>query len=270
LIDFHCHLDLYPDPGASAARCRDNGDYVLSVTTTPRAWRGTLKLAADAPRVRTALGFHPQLAHERHAELPLFEALVGEARYVGEIGLDGGQEYRAHLEIQTRCFERILTTCARAGGRVMTIHSRGAANEVLDALEQHPEAGVSVLHWFSGTRKQLDRAVALGCWFSVGPAMVRGMKGRQLLASMPRNRVLTETDGPFARGVDGPLMPGEVGPAVAAFGAVWRIDPTEAQNQLDLNLRVIGGLADASLAASGTRAPSVMASTRSAARSPGK
>jgi TatD DNase family protein len=273
VIDFHCHLDLYPDPHGSAALCRESGDYILSVTTTPRAWHGTLKLAIDAPRVRTALGFHPQLAHARHTEVPLFEALLGEARYVGEIGLDGGAEYRAHLEVQTRCFERILTACARAGGRVMTIHSRGAADEVLDAVEQHPGAGIAVLHWFSGTRKQLDRAVALGCWFSVGPAMVRGVKGRQLLASMPRNRVLTETDGPFGKGVDGPLMPGQVGPAVAACGAVWRIDPTEAQGQLDLNLRTIGGLADAPLAPSAARearAPSVMAATRSAARSPGE
>jgi TatD DNase family protein len=189
------------------------------------------------------LGFHPQLAHERHTELPLFEALVGEARYVGEIGLDGGPEHRAHLEVQTRCLQRILTACSRAGGRVMSIHSRGAADEVLDVLEQQPEAGISVLHWFSGTRKQLDRAVKLGCWFSVGPAMVRGLKGRQLLAAMPRNRVLTETDGPFGKGVDGPLMPGQVGPAVAACGATWQIDLTEAQDQLDSNLRTIGGLA---------------------------
>ncbi len=253
MIDFHCHLDLYSDPHASAARCRDSGDYILSVTTTPRAWRGTLKLAIDAPRIRTALGFHPQLAYERHTELPLFEALVGEARYVGEIGLDGGPDHRTHLEVQTRCFERILTACARVGGRVMTIHSRGAADEVLDALERHPEAGTSVLHWFSGTRKQLDRAVELGCWFSVGPAMVRGMKGRQLLASMPRSRVLTETDGPFGKGVDGPLMPGQVGSAVAACGATWQIDSTEAQVQLDRNLRTIGGLADAPLSVNQAR-----------------
>jgi TatD DNase family protein len=126
----------------------------------------------------------------------------------------------------------------------MTIHSRGAANEVLDALEQHPGAGISVLHWFSGNRKQLDRAVALGCWFSVGPAMVRGIKGRQLLAAMPRNRVLTETDGPFGKGIVGPLMPGQVGPAVDACSATWRIDPTEAQDQLYMNLRTICDIAN--------------------------
>jgi len=244
LIDFHCHLDLYPDPHASAARCRESGAYILSVTKTPRAWRGTLKLAIGAPRIRTALGFHPQLAHERHAELPLFEALIGEARYIGEIGPDGGPEHRAYLDIQTRCFERVLTACAGAGGRAMTIHSRGAADEVLDALERHPDAGTPVMHWFSGSPKQLDRAIALGCWFSVGPAMLRGKKGRQLLASMPRDRVLTETDGPFGQGADGPLLPGQVASAEEACGAAWQATRAEIRNQLARNLRILSNRAE--------------------------
>lgn len=39
----------------------------------------------------------------------------------------------------------------------------------------------------------------MGCWFSVGPAMLQGARGTELVARMPRDRVLTESDGPFAR-----------------------------------------------------------------------
>src|ERR1700741_2594809 len=88
VIDFHCHLDLYPDPHAVRDECARRGLYVLSVTTTPSAWNGTFALSRDAPRIRTALGLHPQLAYERHSELDLFESLIAETRYVGEIGLD--------------------------------------------------------------------------------------------------------------------------------------------------------------------------------------
>lgn len=112
MIDFHCHLDLYPDPTAVVAACRERGDHVLSVTTPPRVWRGTLGLARGAPRIRTALGLHPELAHLRHGELPLFEGLLSEARYVGEVGLDGSPELRPHQEVQRRCFGRILRACA--------------------------------------------------------------------------------------------------------------------------------------------------------------
>lgn len=62
--------------------------YVLSVTTTPKAWYGTSLLAKDCPRIRTAaLGLHPQLAHERWQELELFDALLSQTRYVSEVAL---------------------------------------------------------------------------------------------------------------------------------------------------------------------------------------
>lgn len=240
MIDFHCHLDLYPDPAAAAAACRQQGHYVLSVTTTPRAWRGTLALSKGAPRVRTALGLHPQLAHERHGELPLFEALLPETRYVGEVGLDGSPELRPHQEVQRRCFDRILAACAAAGGRVLTVHSRRAADAVLDAWERKPGAGTMILHWFTGSRRELERAAGLGCWFSVGPAMVRSSRGRDALAAMPPDRILTETDGPFATGLKGPLGPGEVEEAVAACGVSWRVPHDEAGHRLAENLRQLG------------------------------
>src|SRR4051794_11064746 len=96
MIDFHCHLDLYPDPHAVARACVERGLYVLSVTTTPSAWIGTEALAGGAARIRTALGLHPQLAHQRKGELVQFEHRISETRYVGEIGLDGAPEFKQH------------------------------------------------------------------------------------------------------------------------------------------------------------------------------
>ncbi len=75
-MDFHCHLDLYPDPVA-VAKCiaRDN-IFVLSVTTAPSAFAGTMKLGAGSILIHTALGLHPQLAAERQRELTLFDHLL--------------------------------------------------------------------------------------------------------------------------------------------------------------------------------------------------
>jgi TatD DNase family protein len=221
VIDFHAHLDLYPDPQATVRECAARGLYVLSVTTTPSAWAGTAALAENASRIRTALGLHPQIAHERKGELPLFERLLPRVRYVGEVGLDGGPEYRPYWPDQEQVFSRVLELCARAGGRIMTIHSRRAATRVLDALEARPGAGIGILHWFSGTQKELSRAVDLGCWFSVGPAMLVGDKGRALVTKMPRDRVLTESDGPFAQ-VDGrPAWPWDADRAVETLAQIW-------------------------------------------------
>ncbi len=134
MIDFHCHLDLYPNAEHVVEDCRNRGIYVLSVTTTPSAWKGTSALAGDASRIRTALGLHPQIAHERLSELTLFDQLLPEAHYVGEIGLDGASEFRQQWPSQVTVFEHILAKCSEAGGRIMTLHSRRASHAVLDRL----------------------------------------------------------------------------------------------------------------------------------------
>ncbi len=77
-IDMHCHLDLYPRPDLVAEESKRRGTYILSVTTTPKAWHGTSLLAKESQRIRTALGLHPQIAHQRSHELDLFDSLLSE------------------------------------------------------------------------------------------------------------------------------------------------------------------------------------------------
>lgn len=237
MIDFHCHLDLYQNPAAIRDECDKRGMYVLSVTTTPSAWNQTSALSSGRKRIRTGLGLHPQIAHERHNELTLFDELLPNARYVGEIGLDGGKEFRPHWQTQTKAFEHILARCSEEGGRIMSIHSRRASRAVLDCLEAHPGAGPAVLHWFSGSLRELDRAVRLGCWFSVGPAMLVGESGQALVARMPRDRVLTESDGPFAQLNGETVMPWHVASAVTELGRIWSLSPEEAGAVVQENLR---------------------------------
>lgn len=177
-----------------------NGHSPFVVSQTVRGDRDkqcVFARAIAAPR-HLQLGFHPQLAHQRRNELPLFGALLPETRYVGEIGLDGDPQFRRYWDSQVSVFEYVLMKCSEAGGRIMSLHSRRASGAVLDYIEKFPDAGTPILHWFSGGFRDLDRAIKLGCWFSVGPAMLASKNGRTLAARMPRERVLTESDGPFA------------------------------------------------------------------------
>lgn len=236
MIDFHAHLDLYPDPVSVVKEVSERGIYVLSVTTTPSAWKGTSALVGPSTRIRTALGLHPQLAHQRASELPLFDEYLGEAKYVGEIGLDGAPEFKPHWQTQLMVFRHILKACRSAGGRIMSIHSRRATTAVLDNLEQQPEAGTPILHWFSGSKRELERAIALGCWFSVGPAMLRAEKARSLVSTMPRERVLTETDGPFAQ-IDGlAAKPWDAHRATEGLAQIWDMPNLEVDRLLHENL----------------------------------
>ena len=233
MIDFHCHLDLYPNPRTVMEECVARGLHVLSVTTTPSAWAGTAALARGAPRIRTALGLHPQIAHERKGELLLFEQLLNDVQYVGEIGLDGGPEYKRYWHDQLAVFRHVLQMCAASGGRILTIHSRRAAASVISELEEYPSAGTPILHWFSGTQTELRRAIDLGC---CGPAMLASEKGRALAAKMPRNRVLLESDGPFARVQGRAALPWDVELAIRSLANVWAEPEDSVRNTLDLNL----------------------------------
>lgn len=237
MIDAHCHLDLYPDPWAVAKEAVRSGVFVVSVTTTPAAWSGTKRLAEEHESIVTALGMHPQLVATRANDIELFEGLVPESSWLGEIGLDGSPECRESLAKQTEVFRRVLKASARAGGRVLSIHSRGAASAVVDELRVHPDAGTPVLHWFSGSARELRDAIEMGCWFSIGEPMVRSKRGRSLIEQMPKNRTLTETDGPFVQIQGRPSHPWDVQNVEAGLAAIWGLEPGNVRSCISDNLK---------------------------------
>jgi TatD related DNase len=110
----------------------------------------------------------------------------------------------------------------------------------------HPAAGVPILHWYSGGQRDLQRAIDEGCWFSVGPAMLLGEKGRKLVGSMPRDRILTEPDGPFATLNGRSALPWDVRTAVEMLAELWKIAVEDVDSLLDENLRKLGRYVSAS------------------------
>ncbi|SAL61500.1 putative deoxyribonuclease YjjV [Caballeronia udeis] len=222
MIDFHCHLDLYPEALRLLPEVSRRNLFTLVVSTSPRAWQATSRVFAGYDNVRVALGLHPEIFEKKQSERELLLENVRNTQFIGEVGLDGSRRFVSTLDVQERLLDDVLGECASRGGKVISLHSRGAATRVLDLIESHPECGLPVLHWFSGTPRELRRATELGCWFSVGPAMLMAEKGRRLLADMPLNRVLPETDGPFAARNGTPWMPWEAisisGTASTLFG----------------------------------------------------
>ena len=132
LVDFHRHLDLYQDHVKQIAECEAAGVFTLSVTTTPRAWSRNQELVSSAKHVKTALGLHPQLVKEHAHEIALWRELLPQARYVGEVGLDASPQFYGSFDVQKAIFKSVLTECARAGGKVLTIHSVRAVRTVLE------------------------------------------------------------------------------------------------------------------------------------------
>lgn len=226
LVDFHCHLDLYPDHAAVIAACDQDQVDTLTVTTTPKAWPRNRDLCAGTRHVRAALGLHPQLIAERADEIVLWETYLKEACYVGEVGLDAGPRFYRSLDQQKRAFEHILRCCAQAGGKVLSVHSVRAAGATLDLIESclPVDRGRVVLHWFTGSRAEARRATDLGCYFSVNLETLTSERGQRLVSSLPSERLLTETDGPFTRIAGRPARPQDVSVTIELLSRTLKTD----------------------------------------------
>jgi TatD DNase family protein len=239
LIDFHCHLDLYPDHAAVIAECEREAVATLAVTTTPKAWRRNIELARTAKHVRVALGLHPQVVADRKSELRIWEALLPEATYVGEVGLDAGPRFYRSFDDQKTVFEHILRACAEAGGKILTVHSVRAVSQVLAHLELHlpQDRGRVVMHWFTGSKAEARRATEMGCYFSINAQMLVKSLHREIVAALPLDRLLSETDGPFTQ-VNGQISrPRDVGRMLPEFAAIRGMSEAALQAALVDNLR---------------------------------
>ena len=241
MIDFHSHLDLYPGALNLLAEVSRRNAFTFVVTTSPRAYVATSRVFAHCPNVHVGLGLHPEVASMKANEEDALVREVASAKLIGEIGLDGSARFRESLSTQERIFERVVRECEHQGGRVMSIHSRGAEARVLQILGRYPQAGTPVLHWFSGGAKDLETAIKLGCWFSIGPAMMRGEKGRQIAARIPMDRVLPETDGPFTQQKGQTLMPWDAWTVRSALAETWQVDEAKAGLILQRNLLTLLG-----------------------------
>lgn len=238
LVDFHCHLDLYPEFEALAVECERRAIYTLAVTTTPRAWAKNKDVAKGKKYVRAALGLHPQLVATHHHEIALWEKCLPEASYVGEVGLDASPQHSRSLPEQQMVFERILKACDEQSGKIISIHSVRTSSLVLQMLEKHIDLqrNAVVLHWFTGSASEAKRAASMGCYFSVNDRMLSSTKGLSVLDSIPRDRILTETDGPFTASTTGTSYPMDVIDCIRRIASNFGGTPEHIGAQVRTNL----------------------------------
>ena len=239
LVDFHCHLDLYPDHAAMIQEVEAAEVFTLAVTTTPKAWTRNHELTKDTRYVRAALGLHPQLVAERADEIVLWEKYLSETRYIGEVGLDAGPKFYKSFDLQKKIFQRVLQCCDTAGGKIITVHSVRSTKAVLDYIEEYLPSNRCkvVMHWFTGTKSEAKRALEMGCYFSLNAAMFDNPRHVSMISSISVDRILTETDGPFTKTLDRPSKPVDVALVVNAIARLHNISDAEVVVKIQKNIR---------------------------------
>ncbi len=160
--------------------------------------------AVDLPFVKLAVGLHPWWVSADECrlaeELRAFDDALPETRYVGEVGLDFSKRRIATRDAQLCAFRHIAGACAKEGGKVLSAHCVKAYDDALSILKGSGclASCTCIFHWFSGSFPQLTQAVDAGCSFSVGARMLETKKGREYAKAIPLQKLLLETDAPFA------------------------------------------------------------------------
>jgi TatD DNase family protein len=149
--------------------------------------------------VYAALGIQPgsvdHLAEqelERTLDLILKQKMNKVMVAIGEIGLDSN--YMRSWNDQLKVFDGMLH-CAESLRLPVIIHSRGAAEQVLERLSSYKLEKV-LLHFFTGSPDSLSKAIENGYYISEGPAAVYSGIIREAVRKVPIMNLLTETDGP--------------------------------------------------------------------------
>lgn len=194
LFDTHSHLDLLKSFDYTIEEIEKKKIYTIAVTNLPILYEKLLS-KIDSKYIKPALGFHPELIEQYQKYIPEMWKLLPQARYIGEVGLDFkvGKDSRV---VQTQFFEELIIRCNDLGGKILTVHSRGSANEVISIIGNTFNSKY-ILHWYSGSLKDLNTALSNGAYFSINYAMVTSSSGQKIIENIPNERLLLESDSPF-------------------------------------------------------------------------
>jgi TatD DNase family protein len=206
LVDSHCHLD-FPDYAGDVesvlARARAAGvGLCLSIGTELGRFARVRAVAEKFPDVWCSVGVHPHEAEKELLDDPaplLAQTHHPKVAGIGETGLDYYYEH-APRAAQARNF-RAHIAAARQAQLPVIVHTRDADDDTIAILQDEMGQGgfTGLIHCFTGTQKLADAALALGFYISVSGIATFKNSGalREVIKSVPLDRLLVETDAPF-------------------------------------------------------------------------
>jgi TatD DNase family protein len=206
LVDSHCHLD-FPDfserlPQVLEAAAGAGVTRMVTISTYVARFETYRALSEGHEAVFFTVGTHPHnAAQEPDTPAERIAALSAHPRCVaiGEAGLDYHYD-KSPRDAQRRVF-RTHIAAARDSGLPLVIHARDADAEMIEILtEEHGRGRFdAILHCYSSGAALARVGVELGFYVSFSGILTFKNSGelRAIAASVPRERLLVETDAPY-------------------------------------------------------------------------
>ncbi len=206
LIDSHVNLhapQFAEDQAEVIARARVAGvERMVTICDRLACFPQVLAIAEAHPDIWCTVGTHPHEAKDDPGleaqsliDLAAHPRVVG----IGETGLDFHYDLSPR-DVQARVF-RAHIAAARETGLPLVVHSREADAEMAETLEAEHARGAFpiLLHCYTSGPELARRAAMLGAWFSVSGIVTfkAAQEVRAVIADMPANRIIVETDCPY-------------------------------------------------------------------------
>jgi TatD DNase family protein len=175
---------------------------------------------------------------------------------IGEIGLDYHWVADRDAFPAQRAVFTFFLEAARAQGKIVNLHTKGAEAEVLHLLRRH-QIERAIVHWYSGPLDIADALVQRGALFTIGVEVHSSPPIQELARRLPPAQLLSETDNPggleWLTGEIG--MPAHLAGVVAELARLRGVGDAEMRQTIRDNFaRLIAGdpyLADVSARISG-------------------
>ena len=156
----------------------------------------TLELGKKSDFILPFIGIHPEKAQDdTESVFKLIDENNKKISGIGEIGLDHTYSNSDEELLKQKEVFRTQLSFAEKFRKPVSIHSRKTLDEILEILPSY-NIPTTLLHWFDGNKKQLQKAMDLDCYVSFGPVMVYSKDKQVLLSKANKDRILVETDGP--------------------------------------------------------------------------
>ena len=156
----------------------------------------TLSLSKQSNLVLPFIGIHPEYANDDLEKIThLIELNQNNISGIGEIGLDPTYvKNNDDTKRQLQVFESLLSS-AEKFHKPVSIHSRKSLDNIFEIMTSY-NTKHALLHWFDGSKKQLQKAMDMDFFVSFGPVMIYANDKQTLLSKAYASKILVETDGP--------------------------------------------------------------------------
>ncbi|NOU63771.1 YchF/TatD family DNA exonuclease [Paenibacillus sp. LMG 31461] len=205
LTDSHTHLNaeqFKDDQDEVIQRALEVGvTRIVNVGFNRETIPSSIELAEKYDFIYSTVGWHPVDAIDMMpGDLEWIESLCQHEKVVaiGEIGLDYYWD-KSPKDVQQRVFREQIRL-ARKLGMPIVIHNRDAHQDILTILKEEKAAEVGgIMHCFSGSWETAKQCLDMNFHISFGGPVTfkNAVQPKEVLAQVPLDRLLIETDAPY-------------------------------------------------------------------------